>query len=123
MGSPLLWADCPYAELIDGTKDGYAYFDDLLGTYVQATNVAASATAIDADFFASAVDMKTTAAGWTECTFESGVYLTSMINTTLWANLGLTGQPNGYIDICFTNTSTTSGAPILAMRVDYEMPS
>jgi hypothetical protein len=104
--------DCDVGCYYSNTSDGTG-----------AVNVAAAATAIDADFFASAVDMKTKAAGWTECTFESAVYNTSMTNTTLWANLGLTGQPNGYIDICFTNTSTTDGAPILAMRVDYEMPS
>ncbi len=46
MFSPLVWQDCPYWELEKGLKDGYAYFDDLLGTYVQATNVAASATTL-----------------------------------------------------------------------------
>jgi hypothetical protein len=46
MFSPSLWADCPYFELQNGLKDGYAYFDDLLGTYTQAANVAAASTTL-----------------------------------------------------------------------------
>lgn len=46
MWSPPLWADCPWHELEKGNKDGFAYSDDFLGNYVQAANVAASASTL-----------------------------------------------------------------------------
>lgn len=100
---------------------GLYYSDTSDGT--SASHVASTATAVDADFFASAVDMKTKAAGWTDITFEAGTYLPSLTNTVLWSAVGLSSNPGGFFDICYTNTSTTSGAPILGIRVDYEMPS
>lgn len=45
MPSPF-WADCPWFQLQNGTKDGFAYFDDCIGNYVQAANVAASASTL-----------------------------------------------------------------------------
>lgn len=48
MFSPALWVDCPAAELADGTKDGFLYFDDLMGNYTQAANVAATSSTLDA---------------------------------------------------------------------------
>lgn len=44
--SPALWQDCPWFELQNGLKSGYAYYDDLIGNYVQAANVAASASTL-----------------------------------------------------------------------------
>lgn len=46
MPSPAIWQDCPWFELEKGNKEGYAYFDDLVGNYVQAANVAASASTL-----------------------------------------------------------------------------
>jgi len=88
------------------------------------TNIAAADTAIDADFFASAVDMKTQSTlGWTPITFESTTYTAAKLAQPLWQALGLTSDPGGFIDICFTNTSTTNGAPVLSCRVDFTMPA
>jgi hypothetical protein len=47
MFSPLVWADCPYYELANGLKDGFGYFDDFIGEYIQAANVAAASTTLD----------------------------------------------------------------------------
>lgn len=89
-----------------------------------ATNVAAADTAIDADFFASAVDMHTQSSlGWTPIGFESGTYTAAKALQPLWQAVGLSSDPGGFIDICFTNTSTTSGAPVLSCRVDFVMPA
>ncbi len=44
--SPLIWNSCPWYELASGTKDGFAYFDDLLGKNIQAANVAAASTTL-----------------------------------------------------------------------------
>lgn len=88
------------------------------------TNVAAADTAIDADFFASAVDMHSVSTtGWTHCTFEGAHFLPAMCIRTLWDAVGLTSDPGGFLDICLTNTSTTSGAPVPSLRVDYIMPA
>lgn len=46
MVSPNVWSSCPFYELQNGTKDGFAYFDDFLGTYVQAANVANASTTL-----------------------------------------------------------------------------
>lgn len=101
---------------------GVYYSNALDGT--TATNVAAADTAIDADFFASAVDMHTASTGgWTPITFESTTYTAAKIVQPLWQAIGLTSDPGGFLDICFTNTSTTSGAPVLSCRVDYTMPA
>jgi len=104
-------ADCDvglyYSDVADGTS---------------AANVAASATPIDADFFAAALDVKTASVlGWTACTFESAVYTSAKMAQPIWQAAGLSADPKGFFDVCFTNTSTTNGAPILSMRVDYVM--
>jgi hypothetical protein len=106
-------ADCDvglyYSDVADGTS---------------AANVAAAGTAIDADFFASALDVKTQSTlGWTPCTFESGTYTGAKLAQPIWQAVGLSADPKGFFDVCFTNTSTTDGAPILSMRVDYVMPA
>jgi hypothetical protein len=105
-------------------------FDADVGVYysnandgTSATNVAAADTAIDADRFASAVDMKTIQTGWTQITFEAGTFLPAMTLQPLWQASGLSSDPGGFLDICFTNTSTTSGAPVPWCKVDYIMPA
>ncbi len=52
MPSRVIWTTCPWFELATGTKDGFAYFDDLLGDYIQAANVAAASTTLDAPWCA-----------------------------------------------------------------------
>lgn len=87
-------------------------------------NVAAADTAISAARFASAVDMHSVSTtGWTPCTFEAGTFLPSKCILPLWSAAGLSADPGGFLDICFTNTSTTSGAPVPSCRVDYVMPA
>lgn len=102
---------------------GLYYSDDVRdGTTL--ANVAAANTAIDADMFGSAVDMHTAAVGWTDCTFEAlSGFLPSEVNKELWDAAGLTSDPGGYFDVSLTNTSTTSGAPVPTLRVEYVMPS
>lgn len=86
------------------------------------TNVAAADTAIDADFFGSAIDMKTASTtGWTPCSMESGTYTGAKMRQPLWQAVGLSSDPGGYLDICLTNTATVDGAPVHSLRVDYVM--
>ncbi len=41
-----LWQDCPWFDLINGTRDGIAFYDDFNRSMIQAANVAASATTL-----------------------------------------------------------------------------
>lgn len=50
--SRAVWENCPWYELAGGLKDGFAYFDDLLGNCVQAANVAAASTTLSDPFAA-----------------------------------------------------------------------
>jgi hypothetical protein len=104
--------DCDVGLYYSNTNDGTG-----------AANVAAAATPIDADFFASAVDMKTISTAWQEITFESGVYLPSKAGQPIWQAVGLASDPGGFFDVTFTNTSTTSGAPVLSCKVEYIQPN
>ena len=101
---------------------GVYYSNALDGT--TAANVAAADTAIDADFFASAVDMHTASTlGWTAITFEKAAMLPAKCIQPLWQAVGLASDPGGFLDICFTNTSTTNGAPVPSCKVDFIMPA
>lgn len=99
---------------------GLYYSDKLDGT--TPANVAAANTAISAAFFASAVDMHTLGTTWADITFEAGTYLPSKAEKELWDAAGLSTDPEGFIDICATNTSTLSGAPVLSLLVEYVLP-
>ena len=114
-----------------GVEAATTTFDCDIGVYysnaydgTSTSNVAAADTAIDADFFASAVDMHSVSTtGWIKATFEGGHMLPSMCIQPLWQAVGLASDPGGFLDICFTNTSTTSGAPVPSCRVDFIMPA
>jgi hypothetical protein len=106
-------------------------FDCDIGVYysngndgTKPVNVAAADTAIDADRFASQLDMHlASTTGWKLATFEAGTFLPGMCLQPLWQASGLSEDPGGYLDICFTNTSTTNGAPIPSCRVTYILPA
>lgn len=101
---------------------GVYYSDKADGTTM--SNVANANTAIDASFFANAVDMHTVQIGWTDITFKKvgAGYLPSKSNKELWDALALSSDPEGFFDICMTNTSTTSGAPVPSLLVEYALP-
>lgn len=52
MPTAALWANCPWAEILEGRVDGHVLFEDFLGNFVQAANVAASATTLPSPFAA-----------------------------------------------------------------------
>ncbi len=39
LGSPVIWETCPWDKLAAGQLDGFAYFNDFIGNYTQATNL------------------------------------------------------------------------------------
>lgn len=76
-----------------------------------------------AAFFANDIDT-TSAAGWTDETFQnaanSGSYTQSMINQHLWQALGLATDPGGFFDIvAVVHTTGVTNAFLLALSVDF----
>lgn len=77
----------------------------------------AGGAVVDADFFASALDVDTAAVGWTEVTHESGVVNIDKSAKALWVQLGLSADPNILYDVAVTrNTATGSGTVALKMQ-------
>jgi hypothetical protein len=117
-------------EVYWGVAASTTTFDCDIGVYysngtdgTSPANVAAANTTISAALFGSAVDMHTASTtGWKSATFEAGTFLPAACILPLWKAAGLSFDPGGFLDICFTNTSTTSGAPVPSCRVDYVMP-
>lgn len=81
----------------------------------------ANGTVILAALFASAVDLHAIVVP-TSYTDESTTYTAAKRLQPLWQAAGLTSDPNCMLDIVLTNTSTTSGAPIIYLAVEYANP-
>lgn len=93
---------------------GVYYSDDPLDP-----NYAANAGAvIDADFFASAVDVSS-AVRATDITNESGTYTADKRNKALWDALGLSADPGGFFDICATSTATVNTGAVMGIEARY----
>lgn len=114
------WANAGATTTVD-CDVGLYYSNNADGT--TPAHVAAADTAISAALFASAVDMHAASTAWADVTFEAGTYTPAKSCQPIWQAAGLSSDPGGFFDVCFTNTSTTSGAPVLAGRVDYVMPN
>lgn len=71
------------------------------------TNVAAADTAIDADFFGSAVALAAIVVP-TEYTRESGEYSVAEMFQEVWQAAGLSTDPGGFFDVVMTTTATTN---------------
>lgn len=87
----------------------------------QDTPVDLRGDAIDADFFASAVDFDSVVVP-TQYTMESAVYTVPDMFKPLWDAVGLSADPGGSFDIVFTSTETTDGAPVMYCAVEYVLP-
>ena len=77
-------------------------------------------TVIDADLFASAIDLSAGANTRTEVAFESGEYAIAERIQPLWQAAGETENPHGYFDIIGTVTTTFNGGPTaILVEVQY----
>lgn len=77
-----------------------------------------SGAVVDADFFASAVDVATAAVAPTNVTHESGVYGIEDVEKPLWEALGLSADPVKLYDITGTSNSAAATGTIM-FRVSY----
>lgn len=99
------------------------YCDDLgttgladIGIYQTTANGSA---VVDADFFASAVDMKTAALNGVDVTHESAVYGLEDAEKPLWQALGLTADPGRMYDVVLTTTEAFQAAGTITLKVRY----
>jgi hypothetical protein len=78
-----------------------------------------AASAIDQDFFASAI-VVSTAVAMTEVSNESGTYTFDKRTQPLWQAVGLTADPGGYFDITGTvTTAFTTATGRMGVVVNY----
>lgn len=87
-----------------------------IGVYQTAANGGA---VVDADFFASAVDMGAGAVAATDVTHESGVYGIEDAEQPLWQALGLSSDPGREYDIVSTAVEIIANAATQTLKVEY----
>jgi hypothetical protein len=101
------------------------YSDDLgttgtldIGIYQTTANGGA---VVDADLFASAVDVTTAALNGSLVTYEAGTATAQIddIEKQLWEQLGLTEDPQRFYDVVCTAAANISTGGTISLRVRY----
>lgn len=104
-----------------GKVDVGAYYAD--DARYLAGGSANAGVVIDADFWATAVDLAAKVQP-TDVTFESGTYTFDKWSMPLWQALGLTSDPGGWFDIVATvvTTDVTTGTGKLRLATEFVSP-
>ena len=76
-------------------------------------------TVVDADFFASAVNISSGALNGTDITHESAVFDPDDVEKTVWQALGLSADPRIMYDVVATLTAATDAAGTVSLKVRY----
>lgn len=87
-----------------------------IGVYQTTANGGA---VVDADFFASAVDINTAALNGSDVTHESGVYNIDDVEKPLWQALGLSSDPGIFYDIVLTSTTAAGTGGTVSLKGYY----
>lgn len=74
---------------------------------------------VDADFFASAVDMKAAALNGLDVLHESGVFSLTKSVQPIWQALGLSADPNKHYDVVITTTEAFQAAGVVKLAGRY----
>lgn len=76
---------------------------------------------VDADLFASAVDINTAALNGTDITYEAATSTAQIddIEKALWVQLGLSADPGIFYDIVGTSTTAAGTGGTVSLRVRY----
>ncbi len=74
---------------------------------------------VDADFFASAVDMKAAALNGVDITHESGIFSLANAEKQLWEALGLAADPCIFYDVVATTTEAFQAAGNVVLKIRY----
>ena len=89
-----------------------------IGLYQTTANGSA---VVDADFFASAVDLAGGVLNAVDVTHESGVYDADDAEKPLWTALGLTTDPNLFYDVVLTLTAAADAAGTFTLKGKYSI--
>lgn len=76
---------------------------------------------VDADFFASAVDIKAAALSGSDVTHESAVFGKEDAEKPLWEALGLSSDPNLIYDVVITSTEAADTGGTLTLKGMYQI--
>lgn len=76
---------------------------------------------VDADFFASAVNLNAGALNGTDILHESGIFTLENSEKPLWQALGLAVDPCVDYDVAFTLTAASDAAATLALKGQYAL--
>lgn len=83
------------------------------------TTVSNQGDVIDADFFASAIDISGAAVVRTDITNEAGFYKIDERNKAIWDAVGLTSDPGGFFDVVVSVAAALTNAGVLGVSVQY----
>lgn len=78
--------------------------------------------AVDADFFADAVDISS-AGAMTDVTYERAATAIADIEAPLWEQLGLSEDPGKYYELVITAQADPNAAVTISARLRYVSPS
>lgn len=81
-------------------------------------NTADGGAAVDADFFATAVDLSAALSN-SDITNESGTYTLDKQEQPLWQAAGMSADPMTSLDIVVTSTATIAAGGLLSLKVRY----
>jgi len=120
IGSKYIFARIPsnarISELLLHSDDVGATGDADFGIYETTENGGA---VVDADHFASALDINAAALAGTNIAHESGVFPIESLEMPLWEALGLTEDPNKEYDIVATLTEAAADGGTLVLKTRY----
>lgn len=108
--SRAIWSDCPWFDLINGTRDGMAFHDDFNRSMIQAANVAASATTLPDPWVAfTDSTAASTIASAVEPSSAVGAVTLNITTANEGIHMGLFTQKNLGTIISGTNLAGTAG--------------
>jgi len=99
-----------------GTVNVGLYHSD---STVDGTPVSLQGDVIDADFFASAIDVSGAAVARTDITNEGGFYPISARNQPLWQAAGLSSNPGGFIDVVISVAASLTNAAVMGVGITF----
>lgn len=82
------------------------------------TPAGSAGTAVDIDFFATAVDCSS-AVVKTNVTNESTTYTLSKRNMPIWQAAGLSADPGGFFDVALSSTNTVTTGGLVSVQVRF----
>ena len=90
-----------------------------IGLYYALNTDGSGGTALDVDFFATALDFSGGPFADLTCINESTTNTLAKQAQPIWQAAGLTSDPGGYFDVAYTITTTFNGGQPILMKCSY----